>query len=80
MEGELQDKDLKMVQQTEKLTETDSLANSSCYNQLINDLNSFNLQQFVEHDKEKRDIEFKLKLNPEAVVPYRKDSAMFPAD
>ena len=34
----------------------------------------------MEHDKEKRDIEKTLKINPDAAVPYRKDSSKQPVD
>ena len=37
---------------TERPSEVDSLANSSCFDALQNDIDSFELQQFIEKDKE----------------------------
>ena len=63
-----------------KMSDVDSVANSECYNRLIGDLNSFGLQAFLEHDREKRDIEKILKLNPDAPVPVIKDHNKSPVD
>ena len=58
----------------------DSVAGSECYNRLVGDLNSFGMQAFLEHDREKRDIEKVLKLNPDAPVPIIKDYCKSPVD
>ena len=49
------------VFEEEKQSEGDSLANSSVYGALYDDLNSFSLKQFLDKDKEKREIEQLLK-------------------
>ena len=80
VEGELQDEGIRIIPSNEKeISEVDSLANSSCYNNL-DDLHSFTITNFLEHDREKREIEKTLKINPDAPVPYRKDSSKAPVD
>ena len=81
--GELEDEGIKIFPSNDKnsrISEVDSLANSSCYNKLVEDLHSFTITNFLEHDREKREIEKTLKINPDAPVPYRKDSAKAPVD
>ena len=53
---------------TDKHSEVDSLANSSCFNALQNDINSIELQQFIDKDNEAKEQEKLLKqIQPDAV-------------